>query len=184
MVVRGVSLARSGDTTKARTELEAARQIVPDLVATNIAALDGRAIPIPAIVSSEAELKIETIAAAPAKEAFTKSADRVSFTLSPAEKGEATISIHSRSGKEWDSIAVEMPGRRIGTLATSHTYKGSSANGVKIGSPLAAVGQLYGIADRIVPSRQGAWYLFNMAGIVFEINDLGRVAGWFIVTLR
>ena len=69
-------------------------------------------------------------------------------------------------------------------MATDHDYKGSSASGVKIGSPLASLGQLYGTADRIVPSRQGAWYVYNNAGIVFEVNEMGRVADWFIFTLR
>jgi tetratricopeptide (TPR) repeat protein len=184
MVVRGIALARSGDAPKARSELEAARQIVPDLVATNIAALDGRAVPTLAATHTDAPAKTETIAGYPAKEAFVNSGDKVSFTLTPAEKGESQLALHSRRGKDWNSIAIELEGRRIGTLVTDHTYKGSTANGVRIGSPLASLGQLYGSADRIVPSRQGAWYVYNTAGIVFEVNDLGKVAGWFIFTLR
>ena len=184
MVVCGIALARSGDAAKARSELEAARQIVPDLVATNIAALDGRTIPILAAVPNDSAAKPEIIAGYPAKEAFSNSGVRVSFTLTPAEKGESPLAIHSRRGKDWDSIAIEIEGRRIGTLATDHSYNGSTAGGVRIGSPLASLGQLYGSADRIVPSRQGAWYVYNTAGIVFEVNDTGRVTGWFVFTLR
>jgi len=184
MVVRGIALARSGEVTKARNELEAVRQIVPDLVSVNIAALDGRAIVTAPTVPSDAAPKPETIAGFPAKVAFVTSSDRVSFSLTAAEKGEATLTIHSRRDTAWNSITIEAAGRRIGTLATADSYTGSSANGVRIGSPLAALGQLYGSADRIVPSRQGSWYVYNNAGIVFEINDTGTVAGWFIVTLR
>jgi tetratricopeptide (TPR) repeat protein len=184
MVVRGIALAYRGDVTKARSELEAARQIVPDLVAANIAALDGRAVTTLAPVTNDTAVKPETISGFTAREAFAITADRVSFSLTAAEKGEAALSIHSRRGNKWYSIAIEMAGPRIGMLATDYTYSGSSANGVRIGTPLAAVGQLYGAADRIVPSRQGAWYVYNSSGIVFEINDSGRVAGWFIVTLR
>lgn len=186
MVVRGIALARLGETQKARSELEAVRQIVPELVATNIAVLDGRTVPVPVpvAVSGDSPAKPETIAGYPAKEAFANNIEKVSFTLTPAEKGESTLTIHSRRGKDWDSVAIEAEGRRIGTLSTDHTYKGVAASGVKIGSPLASLGQLYGSADRIVPSRQGAWYVYNSAGIVFEVNDMGRVAGWFIFTLR
>ncbi len=184
LVVRGIALARAGEAAKARSELEAARQIVPDLVAINSAALDGRTVPTLATTVSDSPAKVETVATLPAKEAFASSGEKVTFTLTPAEKGEASLTIHSRTGKEWDSIAIETTGRRIGTVATDHAYKGSSANGVKIGSPLASLGQLYGSADRIVPSRQGAWYVYNSAGIAFEVNEMGKVAGWFIFTLR
>lgn len=184
MVVRGIALARSGNATKARSELEAARLIVPDLVATNIAALDNRTVPTLVVTSSQSPTKLELISGLPAKEAFANNVDKVSFTLTSAEKGEPAISIHSSKGKEWDSIAIEVEGRRIGSLATKHAYKGTTSNGVRIGSPLASLGQLYGSADRIVPSRQGAWYIYNAAGIIFEVNDMGRVAGWFIFTLR
>lgn len=184
LVLSGIALARSGNATKARSELEAARQIVPDLVAINIAALDGRTVPIPAAAPDDAPIKTEFIAGYPAKEAFATSSDRVGFTLSPAEKGESVITIHSRRGKTWESIAIEMAGRRIGTLATNHSFTGSTVRGVQIGSPLASLGQLYGAVDRIVPSRQGAWYVYNTAGIVFEVNDSGRVAGWFVFALR
>jgi tetratricopeptide (TPR) repeat protein len=184
MVVRGIAWARSENVQKARSELEAARQIVPELVAANIAALDGRTVTSLAAPLNDVPAKTETISGYPAKEAFANSADAASFTLTPAEKGESTLTIHSRRGKEWDSIAIEIDGRRIGTLATGRTYKGSSANGVKIGSPLASLGRFYGSVDRIVPSRQGGWYIYNTSGIVFEVNDMGRVVGWFIVTLR
>lgn len=184
MVVRSIALARSGDVQKARSELEAARQIVPDLVAANIAALDGRTVPTLAAAPNVPAAQPELIAGYPAKEALSSNRYRASFTLTPAEKSESTLAIHSHRGKDWDSIAIEMDGRRIGTLATARTYKGSTANAVHIGSPLASLGQLYGSADRIVPSRQGGWYVYNTSGIVFEVNDLGRVAGWFIFMLR
>lgn len=184
MVVRGIALARSGDVRKARSELEAARQIVPDLAATNIAALDGRTVPTLATAPNDSPVKSESIAGYPAKEAFAGKADRLSFTLTPAEKGESTIAIHFRRGKDWDSIAIEMEGRRIGTLSTDRTFKGSTAKGVRIGSPLASLGQLYGSADRIVPSRQGAYYVYNTAGIVFEVNGMGKITGWYIFSLR
>ena len=184
MVVRGIALARSGDAAKARSELEAARPIVPDLVAINIAALDGRTVPTLAAVPNDTPAKSEAIAGYPAKEAFASAADRVSFTLTPAGKGKLPLTLHSRHGKGWDGIAIETEGRRIGTVATDHGYSGSSASGVRIGSPLAALGQLYGSADRIVPSRQGAWYVYNNAGIVFEVNEMGRVVGWIIFTMR
>jgi tetratricopeptide (TPR) repeat protein len=184
MIVRGVALARSGDAQKARSELEAARLIVPDLAAVNIAAMDGRVVPILPVAPNDAPIKPESIAGFMAKEAFSNSSDRISFTLTPAEKGESLLAVHSRRGKEWNSIALELEGRRIGTLSADSAYKGSSAGGVRIGSPLASLGQLYGIADRIVPSRQGAWYVYNNAGIVFEVNDAGKVAGWFVFALR
>lgn len=185
MIVRGIALACSGDVQKARSELEAVRQIVPDLVATNIAALDGRTVPTLAVAPNDLSVKSESIAGYLAKEAFTDNGEKVSFTLTPAGKGESTIAIHSRRGKDWDSIAIEMEGRRIGTLSTDHTYyKGSTAKGVRIGSPLASLGQLYGNADRIVPTRQGAWYVYNTAGIVFDVNDMGKISGWYIFTLR
>jgi tetratricopeptide (TPR) repeat protein len=184
LVVRGIALARTGDTRRARSDLEAARAVVPELAAANIAALEGKGTPLQAVQTSDTTGQVETIAGYPALKALAGAADQVSFSLSPAEKTDPALAIHSWRGTEWECILIALGERRIGTLATGHAYQGASARGVRIGSPLSSLGQLYGTADRIVPSRQGSYYIYNAAGIAFEVGSLGKVCGWFLFALR
>ena len=184
LVVRGIALARTGELQRAKSELLAARQVVPELADINIAALEGRAVPIQAATPNDMAGQLEKIAGYSARETFSRSKDQVSFSLSPAEKGDPTLAIHSWRGPDWECTVIDLEGRRIGTASTGRTYQGNSARGLRVGSPLASLGQMYGSADRIVPSRQGAWYVYNTDGIVFEVDAAGKVCGWFLFALR
>jgi len=184
LVVRGIALARIGELQRAKSELLAARQVVPELADINLAALEGRAAPIQAAAPNDTAGKLETVAGFSAGETFSRSANQASFSLSPAEKGEPTLAIHSWQGSDCECTVIDFEGHRIGTAATGRTYQGISARGLRVGSPLASVGQMYGSADRIVPSRQGAWYVYNTDGIVFEVDAGGKVCGWFLFALR
>lgn len=184
LVVRGIALARTDDIRRARSDLEAARAVVPELAGANIAAMEGRGVPVQAAVASDTSGRLETIAGHLAMKAFSGDPDRVSFNLSPAEKGDPVLAITSWHGSDWESTLIALGERRIGTLATSHSYQGSSARGVRIGSPLSSLGQLYGAADRMVPSRQGNYYVYDAAGIAFDVDSRGKVCGWFLFALR
>jgi tetratricopeptide (TPR) repeat protein len=184
LVMRGIALARTGDTLRARSDLEAARAVVPELATANIAAMEGRGTPLQALAANETAGRVETIAGYPALKAFSGSGDRISVSLSPAEKRDPAIAIQSRHGADWESTLIALGKHRVGTLATGRTYQGASARGVRIGSPLSSLGQLYGAADRIVPSRQGSYYIYNATGIAFEVDSLGKVCGWFLFALR
>ena len=184
LIMRAIALARSGETQRARSDLEAASQVVPDLASINLAVLEGGRPPLQPVVANNMNGKTETIAGYSVRTSFPKDRDQVSFTLTPAEKGESPLSIHSRHGRGWNSVVINPGERRINVLSTDRDYPGASSRGIRIGSPLASLGRLYGNADRIVPSRQGAWYLFNAEGIVFEIDSLGKVAGWFLFSIR
>ena len=150
----------------------------------NIAALEGGVAPVQAATPNDMTGLLETIAGYSARETFSRSGDQVSFSLNPAEKGEPTLAIHSWRGPDWDCMVIDLEGRHIGTASTGRKYQGNSARGLRVGSPLASLGQLYGSADRIVPSRQGAWYVYNTDGIVFEVDAGGKVCGWFLFALR
>jgi len=184
LVVRGIALARTGELQRARSELLAARQVVPELADINIAALEGRAAPVQAAAPNDVTGRLETIGGYSARQTLAHSGEQVSFSLSPAEKGEPALAVHSWRGPGWDCTVVDLEGRRIGTASAGPTYQGSSARGLHVGSPLASLGQLYGNADRVVPSRQGAWYVYNADGIVFEVDAAGKVCGWFLFALR
>lgn len=184
LVVRGIALANTGDTRRARSDLEAVRAVVPELAAANIAAMEGKGAPIPAVMANDTTGRLETIAGHSALMVFSATGDRVSFSLSPAEKGDPPLAIHSWRPPQGESTLIVLGERRIGTLATGQSYQGSSARGVRVGSPLSSLGQLYGAADRIVPSRQGSYYIYNAAGIVFRVDSLGKVCGWFLFALR
>jgi len=184
LVVRAIALARSGDRQRAKDDLEAARQVVPDLAAMNLAVLDGTKPAFFQVEENGIPGPPETIAGHGAREAFSRDRDGTGFHLSPAEKGEDSLSIHSRREHVVNAAVINLGERRIGILATLRDYPGASARGIRIGSPLASLGRQYGNADRIVPTRQGAWYLYNTPGIAFEIDSAGRVAAWFVFVLR
>lgn len=185
LTVRGIALARTGEAQRARNELEAARQVTPDLAALNIAALEGRTAKLPAGAEPGGITgPPETVAGFSARDNFSRDRDPASFTLAPAEKGEAVIGIKFWKGPDWDVTAVELEGRRLDTVATGRDYLGITSRGVRVGSPLASLGALYGAADRIVPSRQGAWYVYNVPGMVFHIDSEAKVAGWFLFALH
>lgn len=184
LMVRAIALARTGDAARARIDLEAARAVAPELAAANIAALEGNDAPPQPAAAIPPPAQPETVAGRTAPRELSDQGERVDFTLSPAEKGDPPLTIHSRQGPDWECTLMVLGERRIGTLATGHAYGGVSARGVRIGSPLASLGQLYGTADLVVPSRQGSYYLYNAPGIAFEIDSLGRVRGWFLFALR
>ena len=184
LVVRGIALARTGEIQHAKSELAAARQVVPELADLNTAAIEGMAVPILVAPSNEMPGQQETIAGYSARESLSRKNDYVSFNLNPAEKGEPTLAIHSWKGPGLDCMVIDLDGRHISTVSTVPKFQDSSARGVHVGSPLASLGQLYGSADRIVPSRQGAWYVYNSAGIVFEVDAGSKVCGWFLFAFR
>lgn len=184
LVVRGIALAHSGDTQRARGDLEAARAVAPELAGANIAAMEERGTPPQAAVPNDTASHPETIAGRAAAGAFADAGNRISFSLSPAEKGDPPLAIHSWSGPGGEATLITLGERRIATLATLHDYRGSSARGVRLGSPLSSLGQLYGAADRIIPSRQGSYYIYNASGIAFQVDSLGRVCGWLLFALR
>jgi tetratricopeptide (TPR) repeat protein len=185
LAVRGIASARSGEPKRARSELEAARQMAPELAAMNISALEGRTAELPADAEPREMTSLrETIAGFTARDNFSRDRDPASFTLNSAEKGEPAIGIKFWKGPDWDVTAIEVEGRRYDTVATGRDYRGITSRGVRVGSPLASLGALYGTVDCIVPSRQGAWYVYNGSGMVFNVDAEGKVAGWFLFALR
>uniref|UniRef100_C6DZB5 Peptidase M48 domain-containing protein n=1 Tax=Geobacter sp. (strain M21) TaxID=443144 RepID=C6DZB5_GEOSM len=180
LVVRGIALARAGETKRGRTELEAARPVVPDLAVRNIAVLEpGDALPAMEGKNHPGGKK-ETIAGISPWDQFKTDPTVLSFSLKPAEKGQLEIGIHSRRTTDWDVTIIVLDQRLIGTVATSRDFQKATARGIKIGTQLAQVRRSYGDSGRIVPSRQGAFHVYAKAGIVFDIDADGKVGGWFL----
>jgi len=180
LIVRGIALARAGEKKRARTELEAARAVVPDLADRNIAALEpGDAVPAVEL-NNDPGGKKETIAGISPWDKFKTDPTVLSFSLKPAEKGQPDIGIHSRRNSDWDFTIIVLDGKLIGTVATSRNFRKATARGIKIGSQLADVRRSYGNSGRIVPSRQGAFHVYAKSGIVFDIDADGQVVGWFL----
>lgn len=181
LIVRGIALARAGESKRARTELEAARAVVPELAVSNIAALEpGDAVPAVVEAVNDPGGKKETIAGISPWDQFKTDPTVLSFSLKPAEKGQPDIGIHSRRTAEWDFTIIVLDNKLIGTVATMHNFRKASARGITIGTPLTEVRRRYGNSGRIVPSRQGAFHVYAKAGIVFDIDTDGKIEGWFL----
>lgn len=180
LVVRGIALARTGESKRARTELETARPIVPELVGRNVAALE-RNDAVPVLDTAEEVVgKRETIAGTSPWDQFKTDPTVLSFTLKPAEKGQPVIGIHSRPIPEGDFTIIVLDDKLIGTVSTSRDFRKATARGVTIGAQMAEVFLRYGSSVRIVPSRQGMFHVYARAGIVFDIDADGKVGGWFL----
>ncbi|MFA7059579.1 MAG: M48 family metalloprotease [Pedobacter sp.] len=184
LVVKGIALALNGDNKRAAAEFAAAHPVAPELVERNLATLEKRISKAPTMPAAELTGPPEKIAGFTPNDVLSAAKDTVAFSLTSAESGQPTLNIFLRNGSDWEFMTVETAGRRIGTVSTVPEYQGISSHGIRIGSPLASLGQLYGNPDRVVPSRQGQHYIYNQPGIAFSINGEGKVTGWFLFTQR
>ena len=178
-VVSGIANALAGDTDKANTNFHAAGQY--PLAATNLVALKTGQQANSLVNSAELPGSAkETIAAISPWDSFKKEKDTSSYTLHGQVGNQPTIVIHSRNGTGWNQVLIKIDNANINTLATENGYKEKTARGIAIGTPLALVQKKYGIALRVVSTRQASWHVYSNTGIAFSLDSSEHVIGWVL----
>lgn len=185
LVARGIAYAEGGNRERAMVDMAAARNMGSFAAAHNLALLQGdqdKTTPRPG--SETGADQRETIGGVAARDPFTRDNGVTTFSLKGVDRGEPTITVHSRPGKGREDTLVVSDGRLVRVVATAKGYDGETARGIRTGSTLEEVRQRYGDPSRVVTSPQGAYYLYRKAEVVFRGNREGKVSGWLIFSVQ
>jgi len=184
LVARGIAYAEGGNKERAMVDMAAARNLGNSAAATNLAMLQGEpGQPVPKPVEIDGG-KPETIGGISPRGNFLKDKEVTTFSLKGVGREEPTIAVHSRQGKGWEDMVITVDGKPMHLLATGKGYGEATARGIRIGSSFEEMAAKYGEPARVLSSRQGTYYLYQKAEVVFAVNPEGRVTGWMIYAVQ
>ena len=185
LVVRGISYAAGNNRERAMVDFAAARNMNSREAALNLSILQDDKFEVDTLPGKEiAAEQREAIGGVFARDTFVKDKDVTSFSLQGVNKGQPMLNIHARQRENREDTLIVIDGRLIRVVAAIKGYGGETARGVRIGGTLAEVRQKYGDPARVITARQGVYYLYNKAEIIFAANQDGKISGWMIFAIQ
>lgn len=183
LVARGIAYATGGNRERAMVDMAAARNQGNHTAVLNLSVLqEEKSTPSPH-GSEIAPVPREVIGGVSARDSFTRDADVAAFSLKGVDRGEPTLTVYSRQGKNLENALVIIDDTPVHFVATAKGYTGETARGIRIGNIAEEVWQKYGEPSLVVTSRQGEYRVYKKAGVIFTVNQGGKVSGWMIFAL-
>lgn len=181
LVARGIAYADGNNRERAMVDFAAARNMNSEAAALNLSILQDNKFEAKSPEGKEIPgERREAIGGVTARDTFVKDKSVTSFSLQGIDKEQPTLNIHSRAREKQEDTLIVIDGRFIHVVATKKGYAGVTARGIKIGGTLAEVRLKYGDPTRVVTSRQGIYYIYQKAEIIFAANQDGKISGWQI----
>jgi tetratricopeptide (TPR) repeat protein len=180
LVVRGIMRAEENRNDEASADFSMASSVVPHLAATNQGILRGSFRIGATSGGSRGNSIPELVGGLSPRSTFVKNKDDMSFSLEENGDRAGSIAVHFRNCETWDDTVIISDGKLVRLMGTGKSYKGKTAKGIVIGAQLNDVSSLYGEPDRVLPSRQGIWQVYDNASIIFSLDSGLRVTGWVV----
>ena len=96
------------------------------------------------------------------------------------DQNQPEITIYAQQTPAWEGLFIDMGYRTTALLTAREAYSGQSGRGLGIGSDLAQVLEAHGPPTYVTPGRQGAYFVYAHAEVIFQINAENKVQKWMI----
>jgi tetratricopeptide (TPR) repeat protein len=188
LVARGIALANGEDADEAaaRQDFERAQSGSPSLARFNLGVLDPEKMDLAGRSRGGGEKhsprreKIHGLSVQD-YDHIIDAADGIVVEVPREGKGKPAITVYAGQSPDWNGLVIDTGSSTIFLLATVEGYEGESGRGLRIGSDLEQMREVYGHAGVVVAGRQGTYHAYGrMRGIIFQTEAGGRVTEWML----
>lgn len=92
--------------------------------------------------------------------------------------------IYARTTANWYGLVIDTGYKVVSIIETSAIYNGQSGRDIRRGDSIDKVLEAYGKPGKIVAGRQGSYYLYEGAKVIFEVGAEGEVRRWMTFSIK